>query len=594
MNHSDELVGKAYDAKLMKRFFSYLKPYRLYVVIIIFLIITTTGISLLGLNLVAKALEYITDGKLAENEKVSFLIKFTAIYFLMQALKGILGYWQLYITNYVGQKVINDIRNQLYSHLQGLSMSFYDRNPVGRLVTRMTSDVENLAELFASGLIAFFVDIFLMLSICVMMFITDWRLALISLAILPALFAVTMIFRSKARQTYRDSRKQIAALNSYLQENVVGMAIVQIFRREKRNYDDFERLNHEMMVTNIKSLFYFALFFPSINLFFTISTALLIWQGAGSIMAGALTFPVFYLFWSYLQKFFQPIRDLGEKYNILQSAMASSERLFKLMDTPSDISGSAQGRIVDILRGDIKFRNVNFSYEKDNYVLKDVSFHVSPGESVAIVGLTGSGKTTITNLLLRFYDIQEGEILIDDIPIKDIDISSLRSKVGLILQDVHLFTGTVSENIKLGNSAITDETMESVIEYVNASEFISRLPGGFKSEVKERGATFSVGEKQLLSFARALAIDPKLLILDEATSSIDTETEQLIQQAMEKLIKGRTSIIIAHRLSTIKKADRIIVIHKGRMVEEGTHQELLAQNGIYTKLYELQYKMQNK
>lgn len=594
MDHSDELVGKAYDTKLMKRFFSYLKPYRLYVVIIILLIITMTGMSLLGLNLVAKAIEHITDGKLAENEKVSILIKFTVMYFLIQALKGILGYWQGYVTNYVGQKVINDIRNQLYSHLQGLSMSFYDRNPVGRLVTRMTSDVENLAELFTSGLIAFFVDIFLMLSICVMMFVTDWRLALISLSILPALLAVTMMFRSRARQTYRDSRRQIAALNSYLQENIVGMAIVQIFRREKRNYDDFKHLNHEMMLTNIKSLFYFALFFPSINLFFTISTALLIYQGVGSIMAGALTFSVFYLFWSYLQKFFQPIRDIGEKYNILQSAMASAERLFKLMDTAPDISGSAQSKVMDVLRGDIKFQNVHFAYEKDNYVLKNVSFHVSPGESVAIVGLTGSGKTTITNLLLRFYDIQEGEILIDDIPIKDVNISSLRSKVGLILQDVHLFTGTVAENIKLGNGAITDETMESVIENVNASEFINRLPDGFKSEVKERGATFSVGEKQLLSFARALAIDPKLLILDEATSSIDTETEQLIQQAMEKLIKGRTSIIIAHRLSTIKKADRIIVIHKGRMVEEGTHQELLAQNGIYTKLYELQYKMQNK
>ncbi len=580
----DEVLGKQIDSKILKRLLSYFKPYSKYIVIATILTITISALAALRPRLTPIAI----DDKIM-NKDFPGLQTIVLIMLGTLVLQGIIQYAMTYLTSWIGQKIIYDLRKNIFRHILSLNLKFFDKNPIGRIVTRVTGDVEVLFEVFSSGLVTAFGDIFLILWILYFMFSMDFKLSLVTLSVLPVLIFATSIFRKKVRDSYRRIRILVAKLNSFIQEHITGITIVQYFGKEKRTIDEFEIINRDHTNQNIRSVFYYAVFFPIVELIGAISAGLIIWYGGGQVVQNTVSVGVIISFIQFTEMFFRPIRDLSEKYNILQTAMASSERIFALLDEiPEDNSGTDKinsGRF----RGGIEFKNVWFAYNNENYVLKNVSFRINEGEKVAFVGATGAGKTTIINLLSRFYEINKGEILIDGKNIKEYSRNELRSNIATVLQDVFLFSGTIKSNIDLGNELITDETLNSSIDNVGLREFLVTLPDRTGHIVTERGSSFSVGQKQLISFARALAFDPRILILDEATSSVDTNTELLIQNAIKKLIEGRTSIIIAHRLSTIQTCDKIIVMHKGEIKEMGSHQELLEKNGLYFKLYKLQY-----
>ncbi len=583
----DEILGKAYDSKLMRRLLRYVKPYRKYVVLAIFLNIFVAALPTLRPYLTKVGIDTYIAAK-----DYSGLLMICLILLGSLVLQSIVQYYLTYYTELMGQKIIFDLRVQLFTHIQKLALKYFDKTPIGRTVTRVTNDVETLNDMFSSGIVAVFSDVFVIIWIFAFMFSMSWDLSLVTLSILPILFYATFLFRKKVRVSYRDIRKHLARLNSYMQEHVTGMNVVQIFAKEKIELKKFSGINNDYRNANVKSILYYAVFFPFVEFLSALTVALIIWYGGGEVIQSRLTIGVLFAFLQYTEMFWRPVRDLSDKYNILQSAMASSERVFKLLDDETFVNDPAKPEKVEKVVGAIEFKDVCFAYNPDEYVLKNISFKIDPGQTIAIVGATGAGKTSLINILTRFYDIQKGSILIDGIDIKNLDKKELRNHIATVLQDVYLFSGTVKSNINLGDSEITDEQIVEAAKTVGADKFISQLPRGYDEEVKEKGATLSVGQKQLISFARALAYDPQILILDEATSSVDTETEILIQQAIEKLLVGRTSIVIAHRLSTIQNADKIIVMHKGEVREIGTHQELLAKRGIYYRLYQLQYKDQ--
>jgi ATP-binding cassette, subfamily B, multidrug efflux pump len=592
--HDEDVVGKAYDARLMRRLLAYLRPYRWQALLALAAIIANSMLQLAQPYLMKLAIDrYIPAGSLDGMNRIALW------YFAILVGGFCLEFTQTWLLQTTGQRIMFDMRMQVYRHLQRLDLRFYDRNPVGRLMTRVTTDVDVINDLFTSGVVSIFGDVFTLAGIMIVMLTMNWRLALVSFAVLPLIFLVTQWFRRNVRESYRTVRRLIARINAYLQEHITGMATVQLFRREARAYAQFERINQEHRVANVDSIFYYAVFYPAIEVIGALAAALTIWYGGRSVLQGTLTLGSLVAFLLYSQRFFRPISDMSEKFNILQAAMASSERIFKLIDEPVAVeSPAAPARIAPARRaGHIVFDHVWFAYNpadggEPDYVLRDVSFEVKPGERVGIVGATGAGKSTLINLLLRFYDVSRGRILVDGADVRSMDLHELRGLFSLVLQDVHLFSGTIAENIRLGAADITDESVRRAAAAVHADSFVSRLPGGYASPVAERGATLSVGQKQLLSFARAMAFDPRILVLDEATSSVDTETEILIRDALHVLMAGRTTIAIAHRLSTIQDMDKILVLHKGNLRESGTHQELLAHRGIYFKLYQLQYKDQ--
>jgi ATP-binding cassette subfamily B protein len=584
----DEVLGKAYDARLMWRLLGYLRPHRPAVVVALFAIIGHSLMQLAQPYLTKLAIDrHILTGDLTGFEQIALL-------FLGILLASfVLEYVETYTMQMMGQRIMFDLRMEIYEHLHRLDIRFYDRNPVGRLMTRVTTDVDALNDLFASGVISVFRDVVLLVGIMVVLLWMDWRLALVAFSVLPLIVLVTQWFRKHARESYRKVRGWIARINAFLQENFSGMSTVQLFRREEKNFSMFDELNGQHRNANLDSIFFYATFYPVIEFLGALATALILWFGGGWSVEDTLTLGSLVAFLQYSQRFFRPISDLSEKFNILQAAMASSERIFGLLDTPVSLVSPVHGE-TPTGHGRIVFDNVWFAYTDENYVLKDVSFTIEPGERVGIVGATGAGKTTLINLLLRFYDVNRGRITIDGVNIQKVPLDELRRRFGLVLQDVFLFSGTIRDNISLGHAEITETDIRRAASSVHAERFISQFPDGFDSTVAERGATLSVGQKQLLSFARALAFTPEVLILDEATSSVDTDTEILIRDALRQLMTGRTTVAIAHRLSTVQDMDRILVLHKGRLREVGTHQELLAQRGIYHTLYQLQYRDQEE
>ncbi len=587
----DDILGKAYDAQLMRRLVIYLRPYKWQVLLAILLSLTVSGLEAVRPYFTKIAV----DVNIA-NKDSKGLLTTTVLFLLLMIVRGIVQYYNAYITQKIGQQTIFDLRMELFRHLQKLSLKFYDTNPIGRLITRVTNDVEVLNEMFSSGIVMVFSDVFMIIGIVWFMVTMNAELALISLSVLPFLIYGTVIFRKKAREAYREVRLYIARINSFMQEHITGMLVDQIFNREKKALDEFEKHNAGHREANIKSVFYYAIFYPAVDLIGAVSVGLIIWYAGGNALQGSVTIGTVMAFLQFNEMFWRPIRDLSEKYNIMQTAMASSERIFKLLDDTSYIAESETPKPFINIAGKIEFKNVWFAYQshagEENWVLKDVSFTINPGETAAFVGHTGAGKTTIISLLSRFYEIQKGEILIDGINIRDVALSDLRRNIAVVLQDVFLFSGDIKGNVNLGNDEISVEQIKNACRVVGVDRFIETMPKKYDEEVKERGSTLSVGQKQLLSFARALAFNPKILVLDEATSSVDTETEMLIQSAIQKLLSNRTAIVIAHRLSTIQNADTIVVMHKGEIREMGTHQELLLNKGIYHKLYLLQYKDQ--
>ncbi|MFZ1460402.1 MAG: ABC transporter ATP-binding protein [Ignavibacteria bacterium] len=584
----DEVLGKAIDSQIMKRLLSYFKPYYKHIIIATILTITISALAAIRPRLTAVAI----DDKIM-NKDFPGLQTIVLIMLGTLILQGIIQYGMTYLTSWIGQKIIYDLRKKIFDHILKLDLKFFDRNPIGRVVTRVTGDVEVLFEVFSSGLVTAFGDIFLILWVLYFMFTLDYKLALVTLSVLPVLIYATSVFRKRVRDSYRRIRILVAKLNAYIQEHVTGILIVQYFGKEKRTIAEFETINRDHTDQNNKSVFYYAVFFPIVELIGAVSAGLIIWYGGGQVVQGTVSIGVIISFIQFTEMFFRPIRDLSEKYNILQTAMASSERIFSLLDEKPEIKDSDVNEKAVIKNGSIEFKNVFFAYNNDDFVLKNVSFKINDGEKVAFVGATGAGKSTIINLLSRFYEINSGMISIDGTDIKKIKQKELRKYIAIVLQDVFLFSGSIRSNITLGNKDISEQSVLTAIDNVGLSRFINSLPDKLDHPVNERGSTLSVGQKQLISFARALVIDPKILILDEATSSVDTNTEMLIQDAIRKLIEGRTSIIIAHRLSTIQKCDKIIVMHKGEIKEMGTHQELLENNGLYYKLYQLQYKEEN-
>ena len=663
MAQEEEVLGKAYDSRLMKRLLQYLRPYKWPVGISLVSILIKAAADVLGPYLVAIEIDrYLVpvhrstpfDSFLSTNPYVG-IAQIAAMYVGLIALGFLLDYLQTYFMQWAGQMVMFDLRKQIFRHLQHMHIGFFDKNPVGRLVTRVTSDVDALNEMFTSGVVSIFEDVFVLAGITAIMLGMNWKLALITLAVLPLIAYATKIFRDKVRDSYRRIRTAIARINAYMQEHVSGMVVLQLFNREQRSFDKFSEVNAVHMEAFKDAIMAHAVYYPVVEILSSTAIACVIWFGGNDIIRQltvssvavdfssqqllsfhvvrtVVSIGVLTAFIQYAQRFFRPIQDFSEKYNILQSAMAASERVFKLLDTPAEITSPAVTR-TPTGPGRIEFDHVWFAYRsvdagknagegvratqaggnghvgtglrpvqteqgsamvstEPDWILRDVSFTIEPGETVAIVGHTGAGKTTIISLLMRFYDVQKGAIKIDGVDVKEMDLAELRRRYGVVLQDPFLFTGTVEGNIRLGTKDITDEDVEKAAEDVNLADFIRALPQGFKEEVRERGSTLSTGQKQLISFARALAHDPKILILDEATSSVDTETEMRVRDALSRMVEGRTSVVIAHRLSTIQRADKIIVMHKGQVREVGTHQQLLAQHGIYYKLYQLQYKDQ--
>jgi len=602
--HEEEVLGKAYDARLMRRLLGYLRPYRrvvFFALIAIFFygLLQAVPPYLLGVEID----RYLDPTKrhqipqfllhfLSANPREGILQIAFVIFLPTVLLTFILQFVQTFAMQLVGQKVMYDLRKQVFGHLQRLQMGFFDRNPVGRLVTRVTTDIDVLNDMFASGVVAVFGDFFTLVSIMAVMLDLDWRLALLTFAVLPLIVLATALFRKAVRESYRRIRLTIARINTYLHEHITGMPVLQLFNREQRSFAEFEKINGDYLKAYKDSILAYGLFYPTVEFLGVLAMVIILYKGGGMIMAGTLTVGTAIAFIQYSQRFFRPIQDLSDKYNILQAAMASSERIFRLLDTPVKISDSARPTRLQKPRGRVEFRNVGFAYRDNHRVLENVSFTIEPGETVAVVGHTGAGKTTLTNLLLRFYDVQEGSILFDGVDVRELTLYELRSNFGIVLQDPFLFSGTIASNIRLGTDGISTGQVRDAVRRVNMLDFVESLPGGFDEPVKERGATLSSGQKQLLSFARALAHDPKILILDEATSSVDTETEHMIREGLRRLLENRTSLVIAHRLSTIQNASKIIVMHKGRVREVGTHQELLRMQGIYFKLYQLQYKDQ--
>jgi len=626
--HEEDVLGKAYDSRLMKRLLRYLRPYRWQVIVALIAIILKAGADVLGPYLTKVAIDkYLANrteshsllDRFLSSQPLVGIAQISAIYIGLLLISFLLEFTQTYIMQWVGQKVMFDLRAQIFRHLQRLHVSFFDRNPVGRLVTRVTSDVDALNEMFTAGVVSIFEDIFVLLGILGIMLNMSWRLALITFAVLPIIFYATTLFRKAVRESYRRIRIAIAKINSYLQEHVTGIVVLQLFNREQKSYERFEKINRTHMDAFKDAILAHAIYYPVVEVLSAIAIACVVWFGGNQVIRNAVSLGVLVAFMQYAQRFFRPIQDLSEKYNILQSAMASSERIFKLLDTQAEIVSPAVPQVPEG-PGRIEFDHVWFAYrtlaqaaeeaarkgeklkpaaattvhadDDFDWVLRDVSFTIDPGDTVAFVGHTGAGKTTIISLLLRFYDVQQGAVRIDGVDVREMNLQELRRRCGVVLQDPFLFSGTIANNIQLGSAHVTREAVEKAAEEVNAADFIRSLPEGFDSLLQERGNTLSTGQKQLVSFARALAHDPRILILDEATSSVDTETEFRVRDALTRLVEGRTALIIAHRLSTIQRADKIIVMHKGKVREAGTHQQLLASKGVYWKLYQLQYKDQ--
>ena len=633
MSQEEEVLGKAYDSRLMARLLKYLRPYRWQVAIALASILLKSFADVLGPYLTKVAIDRYLAPKGAPGaassglwswlspRAITGIAQIAAIYVGLLVFSFLLEFLQTYYMQWTGQKVMFDLRRQIFRHLQRLHVAFFDKNPVGRLVTRVTTDVDALNEMFTSGVVSIFEDLFVLFGILGVMLCMNWKLALITFAVLPFIVVATKIFRDRVRDSYRRIRVAIARINSYLQEHVSGMVVLQLFNRERKAYTRFSEINRSHMDAFKDAIMAYSVYYPVVEILSAIAIACVIWFGGGDVMRStpvtsvAVSFNwktlvafrlvlavaslgVLVAFIQYALRFFRPIMDFSEKYNILQSAMAASERIFKLLDTPVQVVSPAVTRHPEG-PGRIEFDHVWFAYREaeqseqaPDWVLRDVTFAIEPGETAAIVGHTGAGKTTLISLLLRFYDVQKGAVRIDGVDVKDMDLADLRSRFGVVLQDPFLFSGTIGGNIRLGTKRIQDADVEQAAEDVNLADFIRALPKGFDEEVRERGSTLSTGQKQLISFARALAHEPKILILDEATSSVDTETEFRVRDALNRMVEGRTSLIIAHRLSTVQRADKIVVMHKGRVREMGTHQELLAQRGIYFKLYQLQYKDQ--
>lgn len=615
--HEESAAGKSYDSRLMRRLLAYLRPHsRLAAASLLFLLLSS-GLQLIGPLIIAAALDLFvatsgTEGNGGTAETLSFasrwlnealtsqgldiapadgILYLTAAFAINLVLVFVVLFAQGYVMQLMGQRVMSDLRRDVFARLQQLPLAFFDRQPIGRLVTRATTDVEALNELFTAGLVAVFGDLFLLFGIVSVLFLLNWHLALWTLAILPLLLLLTLWFKARARESFREVRVKIARINAFLQEYLGGMSVVQLFGREGRAREELATINRDHRDANVRSIFYYAVYYPSVELITALGLALVVGWGGREVLAGALSIGGLVAFLQYTQRFYQPLADLSERYNILQGAMASSERIFELLDTPIEIASPPNAFAPAKVRGDIELRGVRFAYgsAESRPVLEDLSFTVRAGETIAVVGHTGAGKSTLANLLMRFYDVGAGAVLVDGVDVREWDLPRLRRSIGMVLQDVFLFAGDITANLRLGDATISDQRLRRAAEEVGALGFIEALPKGFDTEVKERGAGLSVGQKQLLAFARALAFDPQILILDEATASIDSETEDHIQRALERLLVGRTSLVIAHRLSTIRRADRILVMHKGRLREQGTHQELLAQRGIYHRLYQLQF-----
>jgi ATP-binding cassette subfamily B multidrug efflux pump len=622
--HEDDVIGKAYDGRLMRRLLTYLRPYRLQVIISLVAILFKAGSDILGPYLTKVAVDLYMTPDITRRSAVHRSL--LARHLSMNAVRGIteiagiylgslifsyfLEFVQTYLMQWTGQKVMYDLRSQIFRHIQRMHVAFFDRNPTGRLVTRVTSDVDALNEMFTSGVVSIFEDVLVLAGIVFVMLRMSWWLALLAFSVLPFILLGTQIFRKYVRESYRRIRTAIARINSHLQEHVSGMSVVQLFNREDRAFSDFEKVNRQHMKAYKDAILAYALYYPVVEILSSIAVAIILWVGGRGVLRGAVTLGVLVAFIQYSQRFFRPIQDLSDKYNILQAAMAASERVFKLLDTPADVVSPANAREGDG-SGRIEFRHVWFTYqpleeasrqhlrdtqptgrEDIEWVLRDVTFTIEPGETAAIVGHTGAGKTTLSSLMLRFYDIQHGSILVEGLDVRKWDLHALRRRFAVVLQDPVLFSGTIASNIRLGTDWITKDDIEKAADQVNVGDYVRSLPGGFQEPVRERGSTLSTGQKQLINFARALAHDPRILILDEATSSVDTDTEHRVRAALTRLVSGRTSVVVAHRLSTIQNANRILVMHKGQLREIGTHQQLLAQHGLYWKLYRLQYKDQ--
>jgi ATP-binding cassette subfamily B protein len=628
-NQEEEVLGKAYDGRLMRRLLTYLRPYKWHVVVALAAIILKSGLDVLGPFLTKIAIDkYLAKspdshswiGDRLSSAPLTGIAQIGGLYVGILVFTFTLEFIQTYLMQWTGQKVMFDLRRQIFRHLQHIHVAFFDKHPVGRLVTRVTTDVDALNEMFTAGVVSIFEDVFVLAGIIAIMMKMNWKLALITFAVLPLTVYATKIFRDKVRDSYRRIRTAIARINSYLQEAVSGMLVLQLFNREKRAFNKFSDINASHMEAFKDAIMAYSVYYPVVEILSAIAIASIIWFGGNDVIRGVATIGVLVAFMQYAQRFFRPIQDLSEKYNILQSAMAAGERVFKLLDTKIEVTSPAVAKRPQG-PGRIEFDHVWFAYNasgatgvlarpeavraarragtpvaplenEPDWVLRDVSFALEPGETIAVVGHTGAGKTTLISLLMRFYDVQRGAIRIDGVDIKEMNLDDLRGRFGVVLQDPFLFSGTVAGNIRLGTARIQDADVEQAAEDVNLADFIRTLPGGFKEEVRERGSTLSTGQKQLISFARALAHNPKILILDEATSSVDTETEFRVRDALNRMVEGRTALIIAHRLSTIQRADKIIVMHKGQVREMGSHQQLLAQRGIYWKLYQLQYKDQ--
>lgn len=587
--YSDEEqeLGKVYDRVLMKRLIQYLKPYRFQLLVIAIFMIGTTLSRLAGPVIIQMAIDrHIIPGEL------DGLSIFAGLLVLSLLGEFIFAYFEEYRQLMVGQHVMRDLRQTLFSHLQRLDVQYFDKNPVGRLMTRVMGDVQVLNELFTSGVITSFGNLLSILGIVVAMLIYNWQLACVAFTVIPIIFGATLVYQIYSRRAFREQRKQYARINAFLQENIVGMTTMKLFAQEHRSHLRFNERNRRYLAANLRSIFYFSIFHPLIEVTASLAAAVIIWYGGGQIVQNALTFGTLVAFIQLAERFFWPIRELSEKYTIFQNAMASSERIFQLMDTEPSIVSTTDKRGIDTLKGEIEFKNVWFAYNDEDYVLRDVSFKVKPGEKVALVGHTGAGKTTIINLLCRFYEINKGQILIDGMDIQKMNLEELRSAISIVQQNIFLFSDSIERNISLGDPSITDKQIINASKDVHLDRFVQKMPDVYSTEIKEDGGGLSVGQKQLVAFARALASDPSILVLDEATSSVDTETELLIEDALSRLMQDRTSVVIAHRLSTIQNADRIIVMHRGEIRETGNHNELLQKGGIYYRLYQLQYKGQ--
>ena len=600
--HEEEALGKAYDSHLMKRLLDYMRPYRWRVIFALALVAIVTPLELAPPLLFKKTIDdYLVPGfehRIPLDKAWNGVLLISMVYLAVLIFDFLAQYIQIRIMQRVGQQTMYDMRTEIFGRLQRLPMAYFDRNPVGRLMTRVTTDVDALNDLFAAGVVTMINDFFLLVVMAGLLFKIDWRLALDTLAVLPGILVVTLIFRKYVRDANRKIRTAIARINSFLQEYISGMAVVQIFNRELKAREEFAKRNKDNMLAWRDAILAYAVFYPAVEFLSFSTIALIYWAGGNRVLGGSLKIGVLIAFTMFAQRFFRPIQDLSEKFNILQSAMAASERIFKLLDEPLTIESPMSPQRLTSPRGEIEFRNVWFTYRNvenptdEDWVLRDVSFRVEPGETFAIVGHTGAGKTTLISLLLRFYDIQRGQILLDGVDIRLLELQELRKQFGIVLQDPFLFTGTIESNVRLGTPGISRADVEHSLDEIGLGDFVRSLPQGVATEVNERGSTLSVGQRQLISFARALAHNPRFLILDEATSSVDTKTELLIREALDRLLSGRTALVIAHRLSTIQHAERILVFHKGRLREEGAHQELLAQRGIYYRLYQLQYKEQ--